>query len=143
MNGRGMRTAKDGCASWLKRTPAVAIYGSPDRASPSTMLENITPLILTYNEAPNIGRTLQQLSWARDVVIVDSYSDDATLSIAAEFPQVRIFQRRFDTHKEQWNYALTETGISSEWVLALDADHVLTPEMISELRSLKPGSAIN
>ena len=45
------------------------------------MLEKITPLILTYNEAPNIERTLQHLTWAKKIVVIDSYSTDETLKI--------------------------------------------------------------
>lgn len=102
------------------------------------MLEEITPLILTYNEAPNIGRTLAQLCWAREIVVVDSFSDDETLAIVKTFPQVRIYQREFDSHDNQWNFGLRETGISSEWVLGLDADYVLTEDLFAELRELQP-----
>jgi glycosyltransferase involved in cell wall biosynthesis len=101
------------------------------------MLEQVTPLILTHNEAPNIGRTLEQLYWANDIVAVDSFSDDATLEIISRFPQARVFQRKFDSHGEQWNFALRETGISSEWVLALDADYSLTPAFVEELKKLR------
>ena len=106
------------------------------------MLQGITPVVLTYNESSNIARTLEQLRWARDIVIVDSFSDDDTLTIARALPQVRVFQRRFDCHEKQWNYALSETTIASEWVLALDADHVLTPAIVSEIETLKPGPDI-
>jgi glycosyltransferase involved in cell wall biosynthesis len=102
------------------------------------MIDQITPLILTYNEAPNIGRMLEQLRWARDIVVVDSFSDDETVEIASSFPQVRVFQRQFDDHGAQWNFGLKETGISTEWVLALDADYVLTPDFVDELRILEP-----
>jgi len=101
------------------------------------MLEQITPLVLTYNEAANIGRTLEQLRWANDIVVVDSFSDDETLDIARSFPQVRVYQRKFDTHEQQWNFGLSETGIGSEWVLALDADYVLTEEFSVELQNLR------
>ena len=100
------------------------------------MLDQITPLILTYNEAPNIGRTLEQLAWARDIVVVDSFSEDETLAIVARTPQARVFQRKFDCHVNQWTFALTNSGITSEWVLALDADYVLMPEFIDELKTL-------
>ena len=102
------------------------------------MLDQITPIILTYNEAPNIGRTLERLQWARDIIVVDSLSDDETLDIVARTPQARIFKRRFVSHEDQWNFALRETGIATEWVLALDADYVLTPEAVEEIRALKP-----
>src|SRR5689334_15397432 len=102
------------------------------------MLEQITPLILTYNEAPNIGRTLEALNWARDIVVVDSFSDDATLEIASSFPRVRVFQRAFDCHRNQWEFGLRKTGIKTPWVLALDADYVVTKESLSELQALRP-----
>lgn len=106
------------------------------------MLDQITPVLLTYNEAMNIGRTLSKLRWARNIVVVDSYSEDNTREILQQFQQVRIFQRTFDCHANQWNYALKETGIDTEWVLALDADYVIVDEVIDELRSLEPGSYI-
>jgi glycosyltransferase involved in cell wall biosynthesis len=105
------------------------------------VLDRITPLILTYNEAPNIGRVLEQARWAKDIVLVDSFSGDDTLHIASRFPQVRIFRRQFDSHAAQWNYGLRETGISTEWVLALDADYLLTDELIEELRATRPDAA--
>jgi glycosyltransferase involved in cell wall biosynthesis len=102
------------------------------------MLQEITPLLLTYNEAPNIARTLAQLRWAKHIVVVDSFSDDDTLSILKTFSQVRTFQRKFDCHENQWNFGLKETGIDSEWVLGLDADYVLTEDCLVELRALHP-----
>ena len=102
------------------------------------MLKQITPLILTFNEAPNIGRTLDRLSWASDIVIVDSGSTDETRAIASRYPSVRFFEREFTTHTEQWNFGLRETGIHTDWVLALDADFVLTDDLIGEMASLSP-----
>ncbi len=107
------------------------------------MMKQVTPVILTYNEEPNLRRTLEALSWARDIVIVDSFSDDTTLTIAAGFPQARVFQRRFDSLENQCNFALKETGLSTEWVLALDADYVLTPEVVEEIKGLKPTDVVN
>src|SRR5436309_6848667 len=109
----------------------------------SRMLEQITPLILTYNEAPNIGRSLGSLSWARDIVVVDSFSSDGTLEIVSRFPQARVFQRKFDCLENQWNYGLKETGIDSEWILALDADYILTPSLLEEIKILNPISDIS
>jgi len=102
------------------------------------MLERITPLILTFNEAPNIARAIEGLSWAREVVVVDSFSDDETVQIAASFRNVRVVQREFDCHRNQWEFGLKETGISTPWVLALDADYVVTEELVSELNTLQP-----
>lgn len=101
------------------------------------MLDLITPLILTYNEAPNIGRTLERLNWANDIVVVDSFSDDETLDILSSFSQARVFQRQFDNFANQCNFGLTETGISTEWVLSLDADYVLTPELVAQMSAME------
>ena len=101
------------------------------------MLDQITPLILTYNEAPNIARALVGVSWARDIIVVDSFSDDETVAIAKSYPQVRVFQRAFDNHRNQWEFGLKETGITTPWVLALDADYVVSDEMVAELAQLR------
>ncbi len=101
----------------------------------------VTPLILTYNEAANIGRTLEQLTWAKRIVVIDSGSTDETLDILRAYPQVEIFTRPFDTHAKQWNYGLDK--VESEWVLSLDADYVLSPELIEEIRSLSTDTPIN
>jgi len=98
------------------------------------MLLELTPLILTYNEALNIDRTLQQLVWAQQIIIIDSYSTDETLEILKSYPQVQLFQRKFDTHTKQWNYGLEQ--VASEWVLSLDADYVLTNKLIHEIKTL-------
>src|SRR5438552_19168681 len=100
------------------------------------MLDRITPLILTFNEVPNIARTLERLHWARDIVVIDSFSDDETLEIVSRYPQARVFQRKFDSFASQCNFGLSETGIESEWVLSLDADYVLTQEFIEEVTAL-------
>ncbi|HEX3248047.1 MAG TPA: glycosyltransferase family 2 protein [Pyrinomonadaceae bacterium] len=102
------------------------------------MLDQITPLILTYNEAPNIARALAGLSWAKEIVVLDSFSDDETVAIAKSFPNVRVVQRDFDNHRNQWEFGLKEAGITTPWVLALDADYVVTSEVLAELNQLQP-----
>src|ERR1700752_187142 len=104
------------------------------------MFELITPLILTYNEAPNIARALGGLNWAKEIVVVDSFSDDATIQIATTFANVRVVKRAFDCHRNQWEFGLNETGISTPWILALDADYVVTEDLIAELKTLRPSN---
>lgn len=105
------------------------------------MLEKITPLILTFNEAPNIDRTLAKLTWAKQIVVIDSYSTDETLDMVKSYPQTQVFQRQFDTHHNQWNYGLAQ--VKTEWVLSLDADYILTDELITEIASLPTDSPID
>lgn len=102
------------------------------------MLDQITPLILTRDEEPNLARTLGQLTWAREVVVVDSFSTDATVAIAGTFPNVRVVQRAFDEHALQWSFGLQQ--IRTPWLLALDADYFLPDVFIAELESLTPGA---
>lgn len=102
------------------------------------MLADITPVILTYNEAANIARSLERLTWAREVVVVDSGSTDETLAIAALYPNTRTVHRAFDSHARQWWFATEETGITSDWILRLDADFVLEPELREEMAALAP-----
>lgn len=104
------------------------------------MLEQITPLILTFNEQANIQRTLTALQWAKNVVVLDSFSDDATQAICAHYPNVQFVQRKFDQHANQWNFGLAyiahqhaKKGAAEHWTLALDADHVVSPDYIAEI----------
>jgi glycosyltransferase involved in cell wall biosynthesis len=99
-------------------------------------LDDITPVILTRDEEPNLERTLAQLAWASDVVLVDSFSTDATVAIAKRFPNVRVFQRTIDTLAGQSNYGLQQAR--TPWALLLDADYFVPPAFVDELRSLDP-----
>lgn len=121
--------------------PALAtrltMSASIDRAH--AVLNDITPVILTLDEAPNIGRCLDQLGWARDIVVVDSGSTDETAEICAAYPQVRLFTRPFDNHANQWTYGIDDTEIGASWILALDADFILTEAVVRELEALRPG----
>ncbi|WP_096625789.1 glycosyltransferase family 2 protein [Calothrix sp. NIES-3974] len=105
------------------------------------MLEKITPLILTYNEAPNINRTLQCLTWAQQIVVIDSFSTDETIDILSSYPQVQVFQRKFDTHANQWNYGLEK--VKTEWIMSLDADYIVTKEFVTEIISVLSNKEIN
>ena len=106
-----------------------------------SIAETITPLILTYNEAPNLHRTLGQLGWAKRIVVIDSYSTDETLQILNSYPQVQVYQRTFDTAACQDNFGLAQ--ITTEWVLSLDADYVLSDELVEEIQRLAPSDLTN
>jgi glycosyltransferase involved in cell wall biosynthesis len=97
----------------------------------------LTALILTYNEKENIARTLAALPPLQEVVLIDSSSTDGTVEIAkASHRSVRVLQRKFDTHTEQWNFGLDQ--VTTEWVLTLDADYELSPELQAEISRLEP-----
>src|SRR5580765_6230815 len=99
-------------------------------------MDDVTPMVLTFNEAPNIVRTLEKLTWARQILVVDSFSTDETVQLAQRLPQVQVVQRRFDSFADQCNFGLNQ--IRSKWVLSLDADYVLSDALIEELGALEP-----
>jgi glycosyltransferase involved in cell wall biosynthesis len=70
--------------------------GKMHSAAPVRMIDRITPLVITYNEASNIARTLGRLTWARRIVVIDSGSTDETLDIIRSFPQAQVIHRNFD-----------------------------------------------
>jgi glycosyltransferase involved in cell wall biosynthesis len=105
------------------------------------MLEKITPLILTYNEAPNIDRTLQQLRWAKEIIIIDSFSTDETLEIISSYSQVKVVQHPFESFASQCNFGLSK--VETDWVLSLDADYVLSQELIDEIKLISALSEID
>ncbi|MEI6491009.1 MAG: glycosyltransferase family 2 protein [Verrucomicrobiota bacterium] len=104
-------------------------------------IDHITVLILTFNEAPNIGRVLERLTWAGEVVIVDSGSTDGTQEITSKFPNVRVLSRAFDSFANQRNYGLQ--NCRTDWVLSLDADYVLSRELVGELTDFHPGTEVS
>ena len=82
------------------------------------------------------------MNWASKIVVVDSFSDDETLTILQRYPQVRVLQRKFTSFADQCNYGLKSNEITTEWVLNLDADYVLTKELVNELLNLMPEDSI-
>jgi glycosyltransferase involved in cell wall biosynthesis len=101
-------------------------------------LRSVTPIILTYNEAPNIGRSLARLAEFEEVLVVDSGSTDETLAIVAAHPNTRVLTRPFDSFAGQWNFAIREGFLNTEWALAMDADYILTDAFLQELGALAP-----
>lgn len=97
-------------------------------------LSSITPLILTYNEEANLARTLDRLTWADRIVVIDSESGDDTRRIAQSYPQVDFITRPFDDHTSQWNFGVDQ--VKTEWVLALDADYIISDAFTRELSAL-------
>ena len=105
------------------------------------MIETITPLLITFNEERNIVRTLAKLEWASQIVVIDSGSTDRTLEILADNPKVMVVHREFDSFAGQCNFGLTQ--VDTDWVLSLDADYVLTDELVEELIGLRDGDGVN
>ena len=96
----------------------------------------ITVIILTFNEEKNIADCLESVrDWVKEIFVVDSYSNDKTLEIAGIYTD-KIFQNTFDNYSQQRNWAMLNLPIETKWILNLDADHRVTPELKEELNSI-------
>lgn len=93
---------------------------------------NFSTLILTFNEEDNLHRCLSSLGACDDIVVLDSFSTDRTVAIA-EAHNVRVVQRRFDSFAGQRNWAIDTVTFRHPWVLHLDADECVTPELAAEI----------
>ncbi len=97
-------------------------------------MEPISVVIITFNEAKNIGRCIDAVAKVADeVVVLDSFSSDETETIAKQ-KDARFFQQQFEGHIQQKNKAISFA--KNEWVLSLDADEVLTEEAIQQIQQL-------
>src|SRR6188508_3075871 len=106
------------------------------------MHDRITPLLLTFDEMPNLERTFAPLAWARRIVAVDSGSTDGTVEWLKSDPRVFLVHRAFDSFAAQCEFGLRETGMDTPWVLSLDPDHVLTLGIVAEIASLDPATDV-
>ncbi|WP_026461749.1 glycosyltransferase family 2 protein [Adhaeribacter aquaticus] len=96
-------------------------------------MQLLTAIILTKNEEANIAEAIKSVSWANEIIIVDSFSTDATLAIAKQFP-VKILQRTFDTHARQKNWAIQQASYS--WIFILDADERVPESLKIEVQNV-------
>lgn len=100
---------------------------------------DLSVIILTYNEEIHIQRCLDNISdLAKAIYIIDCYSTDRTLKIAQQYNNVTILQNKWVNYATQFNWALEHAPIQTEWILRLDADEYLTPELKLELKQKLP-----
>ncbi len=94
----------------------------------------ITAVVLTYNEEKNLPACLKSLQGFCPVFVLDSGSNDNTLDIAAQY-KAQIFHHNFINHSEHWSWALENLPFESEWMLALDADYVVSDELKQKIKA--------
>jgi glycosyltransferase involved in cell wall biosynthesis len=97
-------------------------------------MDQLSALILTYNEEDNIRECLESVNWIERVVVIDSYSEDKTRLICEEFNNVDFYQNYFKDFSSQRNYGLAK--IESEWVFIIDADERVTESLKNEIQNL-------
>ena len=98
----------------------------------------LVAVILTYNEERHLARCIGSLAGLADeVVVADCFSTDATLEIA-RIHGARVIQHAWVNYANQFNWALTQLDADTDWVLRIDADEVLTTNLVAELQSCLP-----
>lgn len=100
---------------------------------------DISAIILTFNEEMHIKRCLDNISSiVKEVFIIDSYSTDKTLEIVKEYDNVKVLQNKWVNYATQFNWGLKNAHIKTDWIIRLDADELLLPELIDELEQKIP-----
>lgn len=96
------------------------------------MVPKITALAITYNEEENVKRYVESLSFADEIIFVDSQSTDKTIEIAEQMG-VKVIQRKFDDFSNQRNFAIQQA--SNDWILFFDLDEIIAPDLEKEIKS--------
>ena len=97
------------------------------------MLQTISCAIVVYNEERNIRECLELAKWMDEIIVVDAFSQDKTVQICREYTQ-RIYQRPWNGHSDQKNYACNQA--TCDWVFILDADERISAELRREIEHI-------
>lgn len=98
----------------------------------TTERQKLSVLIITLNEEQHIKSLLEDIDFADEIIVVDSYSTDKTLPIIASFPNVKVIQNQFINYTLQRNFAIDQA--QNSWILFIDADERLTPALKTEIK---------
>ena len=93
----------------------------------------LTVTVITYNEADHIQHALESVAWADEIIVVDSGSTDGTVDLARPLA-TQVIVRGWPGYSEQKNFAADSA--SNDWVLSIDADERVTPDLAAEIRAL-------
>ncbi|HNW61231.1 MAG TPA: glycosyltransferase family 2 protein [bacterium] len=94
-------------------------------------MSTLSVIVITLNESRHITACLESVAWADEIIVVDAESSDDTVALARRFTP-RVFVEKFRGYSGQKNFALDQAR--GEWVLWLDADERVTPELAAEIR---------
>lgn len=113
----------------VAKVPSVNRKQVPDKGT-AMPGPKVSAVIITLNEERIIAKTLRQLYWCDEIIVVDSYSTDNTVSICRQFG-CKVLSRIFDGYGPQKQFAVSQA--KHDWILCIDADEVLTDELIEEI----------
>ena len=99
-------------------------------------MEKLSVTIITLNEEQNIRDALESVKWADEIVVVDSGSADRTVEICKEYTD-RVFYNQWPGHIAQKNLAIEKAA--HQWILSIDADERVTPELAAEIKEVLKG----
>ncbi len=103
------------------------------------MTADVSVIILTHNEALHIERAIASLRpFARDIFIIDSFSDDGTPELARA-AGATVLQNKWVNHSTQFAWGMSHAPITTTWIMRLDADEVVGPDLAEEINSKLPG----
>ena len=114
-----------------------------DHQSKITLNTQFSFIILTFNEEQHLPRLLKSIKELEaPVFILDSGSTDQTIEIGKQFGATFQFNA-FENHPKQWDHALKNFSITTPWVICLDADQEVTPELRAKLKDFKEEEHLN
>ena len=104
---------------------------------------SLTVIILTYNEEKHIERCIRSVRrFSANIIVVDSLSTDRTIEIA-ESEGASVYQHEFVNQAAQFNWALDNLSLETEWVMRLDADEIVTPSLAEEILGVLEQTDVN
>ena len=121
------------CTRWANRSLCENTFA---RRSNLNLPDTLSIAIVALNEGANLGRVLESVRWADEIIVVDSGSTDRTCDIAREYG-ARVVTEPWRGYTAQKNYALELC--TKDWILSLDADEEVSPELAEEIRRVLAG----
>jgi len=97
-----------------------------------TKKEQLTALVITFNEIGYIEKCIESVSFADEIIVVDSFSTDGTYEFLKDHPKVKVIQNPFENFTAQKSFALKQA--TNDWVLFLDADEIVSDALQNEIK---------
>ena len=118
--------------SLIRKLKIDSIFGKPLQNLWNGNKKNkISATLITFNEISNIDAVLENVQFADEIIVVDSFSTDGTFERVKEHPKVKLLQRAFKNYTDQKSFAMAQA--SHDWILFMDADERLTDVLKNEI----------